>query len=65
MKKRSFFARGKRAFKLVLTLIKKEEGVGRGEREGGRERERERKKERRKDGIRIRRIAGKNSERRV
>ena len=47
--------------KLVLKLIKKEEGVGRGEREG----EKEKEKERKIDGIRIRRIAGKNSERRV
>ena len=52
----SFFARGQRAFKLVLKSIKEEEGEGRGKRK------RERK-ERRKYGKRKRKIAGKKSER--
>ena len=39
----SFFARGQRAFKLVLKSIKEKEG------EGGEEREGEKEKERRKD----------------
>ena len=54
--KTSFFARGQRAFKVVLKSIKEEEGEGE-------EREGEKEKERREERKRKRRIAGKNSER--
>ena len=44
----SFFARGQRAFKLVLKSIKEEEGEGRGEMERNRKRKKERKNVKRK-----------------
>ena len=45
-----FFARGQRAFKLVLKSIKEEEGEGRGERERKRKQE-ERKKQCEKENM--------------
>ena len=40
----SFFARGQRAFKLVLNLIKEEEEKGEGKREGEKEKEEEKRR---------------------